>query len=450
MGEGLTGCSGINPVLADRAMEISQTISERLIDPIAVRRIVKQPDNVSVTGATPWGDISLSHGYPGCVLLFAHWDWYEPGQQWDYHAHQHILQIKEYLEEKGAGSISLFSGLSGVAFACQAASREGERYVRFLDLVNTAIIREVDRLIERDRERRKKERGVSPKVYDVISGLSGIGRYLLNNPQNGELSLALEKVLHYLIELCEMTEVDNHMVPGWFIPRKYQFLEREMTLFPHGNFNCGMAHGIPGPLALLSLASLRNYRVDKQLETIRNISDWLLRRMHEDEYGPLWPDRIRFEDEIQEKKSEKYFTREAWCYGTPGVSRSMYLAGKALEDDDLKDIAIRSLKASLSRPEELQKLESPTFCHGKTGLMQILIRMAWETGEECFIQHAETLAVQVMGMFQEEAPFGYQDIEGGKRLDKAGLLEGVSGIGLALMSLKDEKYWDWDAAFLIS
>lgn len=131
-------------------------------------------------------------------------------------------------------------------------------------------------------------------------------------------------------------------------------------------------------------------------------------------------------------------------YGTPSV------AGRGVEDDELKDTALHSLKASLERPQELQKLESATFCHGKVGFMQILLRMARETQETCFFRHVEVLAEQVMDMFQEDAPFGYQDIEGRTVLDKVGLLEGVSGIGLALMSLKEEKPSDWDAAFLIS
>lgn len=449
MHKGVTGL-GVNSVLADRALETSKRISERLIDPIAIRRIVKQPYNVSVTGAAPWGDISLSHGYPGCVLLFAGWDRLESDQKWDHQAHEHILQIKNSLEENGAGSISMFSGLAGVAFACQAASREGERYTHFLDKIHSVMAREIHQFIKRDQERRKAEPGVSPKMYDVISGLSGIGRYLLNNTHHHELSLALEKILHHLVHLCDWIEVDNHRVPGWFVPQRYQFLESERSLFPRGNFNCGLAHGIPGPLALLSLAALKNCKVDRQLEAIRGISDWLLRKMCEDEYGPLWPDRIRLEDEIQKAKPGNYFTREAWCYGTPGVARSLYLAGKALEDDELKGTAVQSLKASLERPQELQKLESATFCHGKVGFMQILLRMARETQETCFFRHVEVLAEQVMDMFQEDAPFGYQDIEGRTMLDKVGLLEGVSGIGLALMSLKEEKPSDWDAAFLIS
>ncbi|SDX29223.1 Lanthionine synthetase C-like protein [Marininema mesophilum] len=440
----------VRSAIADKGLEISQRIAERLVDPIQIKEIVERPDNVSVMGATPWGDTSLSHGYPATVLFFSQWDRYEPDQKWDYKGHAHIVEMQRALESNGIGSISLFGGLTGVAFACQAASREGERYGNFLKVIHSKIAQETKRFIEGDNTRRKSEVGLSPKVYDVISGLSGIGRYALNHPHHDELNDVLEQTLHHLVEVSHDIEVDHHTVPGWYIPQQYQFMEREKELFPKGNFNCGLAHGIPGPLVLLSLASLRGYRVDGQLEAIQRMSDWLVKRAYQDRYGVLWSDRIRFEEEVSRKPSQKYFSREAWCYGAPGVARSLYLAGMALGDEELKKLAIQAVKSSFMRPEELSKLESATFCHGKSGILQILLRMAKDTGEEIFVKHAELMAKEIIDMFQGESPFGYQDLEGGRGLNKAGLLEGVSGIGLSLMSLSEKQDADWDAAFLIS
>jgi lantibiotic biosynthesis protein len=446
--------SPINPVrisysVKQKALSISRDIAEKLTDPIRIKQIATSSENVSVTGALPWGDTSLSHGYPGAILLLANWDRREPDKGWDLHAHQHMMQVKSHLEQNGINNVSMFAGLSGVAFACQAASREGERYTQFLNVVNDVIAKEVNQFINSDKQRARNEKGTNPKVYDVITGLSGIGGYLLTNADNSLLNHTLELILKYLVDLTREIEVNGYWVPGWYVPRKYQFLEKDKALYSQGNFNCGLAHGIPGPLALLSLATLRNVKVKNQLEAIQLMSEWLSERMMEDEYGPLWPDRIRFEDEIHNRRPDHYFTREAWCYGTPGVARSLYLAGKALNDCALKELAMRSFQATISRPKELWKAESSSFCHGKSGVLQIFLRMAEDTGEAMFFESIESLALSIFDQYETDLPFGYQDIEGPNRLNKVGLLEGASGIGLVLMSLETMESIHWDTPFLI-
>ena len=44
---------------------------------------------------------------------------------------------------------------------------------------------------------------------------------------------------------------------------------------PEGNLNCGVAHGAPGSLALMSLALTEGVEVRGQVDAMRRMADWL-------------------------------------------------------------------------------------------------------------------------------------------------------------------------------
>ena len=44
--------------------------------------------------------------------------------------------------------------------------------------------------------------------------------------------------------------------------------------YPHGNLNCGLAHGIPGPLATMSLALLAGVTVPGLAEAVDWAASW--------------------------------------------------------------------------------------------------------------------------------------------------------------------------------
>ena len=91
--------------------------------------------------------------------------------------------------------------------------------------------------------------------YDVISGLSGVGRYLLCISDNPEALKRLKVILKYCISLIQPICINGEHVPGWYIAPENLFTNADREKYPQGSFNCGLAHGIAGPLALLSLAS---------------------------------------------------------------------------------------------------------------------------------------------------------------------------------------------------
>ncbi len=123
-----------------------------------------------------------------------------------------------------------------------------------------------------------------------------------------------------------------------------------------------------------------------------------------------WPDIIP----LQASRAAKdwralHGTRTAWCDGTPGVARSLWLAGQALEDDNLCQEAVKAIECSLRRPVRLRQINSPTLCHGVAGLLQICLRFAHESESTIVREHIPLLATQLLDAFNPDYPLGFRD-----------------------------------------
>ncbi|MED1783829.1 lanthionine synthetase C family protein [Brevibacillus fortis] len=448
-----------NEELRTKALSTALKVAARLRDPIQVEKVVMNKDNISVAGPIhqhPWGAATLSHGYPGTILFFAELDRHFPDKGWNLIAHDHLLALQEKIKAVGISSESMCGGVAGICFATLVASRNREHYQRFLGQLDQLLATRTAVILEEEYVLDKKRGGSNPHIYDAIKGVAGIGRYLLASKQIDVLHSALQDVLRYLVYLSQPREYEDGIkIPGWYLTQEMQYLDKDKQMYPKGNFNVGLAHGIPGPLALLSLALREGVEVSGQREAIRNIAEWLVRWKEQDASGIMWRGRVKLEEELgEEVLSQHSFRRDAWCYGTPGVARSLYLAGEALQDSAYCNLAIQAYEDVFKRSESDWNLYADTFCHGKAGLLQMTLRMATTTDDERYQPHIAYLAKCLVDNFNPSLPFGYQDIEpngdGKVGLNKAGALEGAAGIGLALLSASSDQEPLWDQPFLLA
>jgi lantibiotic biosynthesis protein len=365
-----------------------------------------------------------------------------PTEEWDHVGHGFLTAAARGAERTSRVAPGLFSGLSGLAFATASLSRNGGRYRRLLAALDEALAPEAAVLGTRLRSARAPG---SVGEFDVISGASGVGAYLLERDTHG----VLPEILSGLVSLAEPQDGP----PRWMTPPQLLGDPSTVRLYPFGNLNCGLAHGIPGPLALLALALRDGLEVPGQAEALRRLADWLIAHRADDEWGIHWPSAVPLPPpgapEPDPARLEP--SRCAWCYGSPGVARALWLAGEALDDAGLRDLAVEAMLAVLRRPVERRWIDSPTFCHGVAGLLQIVLRFAHDTGFPAFSEAGGELVDQLLAAYEPERPLGYASLEPGPNpVDRPGLLDGAPGVAMVLLAAATDIEPSWDRIFLLS
>jgi hypothetical protein len=366
-----------------------------------------------------------------------------PGESWDVTAHGYLTPAARGAEQAGYLPPGIFAGLSGLAFAAWCLSRNGSRYQRLLRAVEAVVLPQTGTLAS---ALSQHQGGVSVSQFDLISGLSGIGAYLLCRQESEEATATLRAVLSSLVALTGPAQG----VPPWYTPAHLMGDETIARLYPNGNLNCGLAHGIPGPLALMALALRHGIEVEGLEDVIEHVAAWLDHHRVDDAWGVNWPTVVPLAPEGMSTSSEGP-SRAAWCYGSPGVARALWLAGEALDRPRYRDLAIEAMEAVYRRPIRERRIDSPTFCHGVAGLLQVTLRFACDAGLPLFAEAARTLSAQLLALYDPDSLLGYYSLEpGGQRVDQPGLLDGAPGVVLVLLAAAMDTEPIWDRLFLLA
>jgi hypothetical protein len=433
------GVDGWAPVLpADRreaALAVAWSVASRVIDQVAASGAADEAAPFAVAG-----------GEAGLAMLCAYCDECTPGERWDVAGHGFLSTAARAAERGRAMPPGLFDGLAGLTFAASLLGRDGTRYHSLLSTLDAALAPVASMVAERVAGARD---GLAVGDFDVISGAAGIGAYLLARRGNGDLLRALVRVLDAVVGLAGSEPGPAGDVPRWWTPPELLAGHGTPRDFPAGNLNCGMSHGIPGPLALLALALREGVEVDGQADAISGLSGWLAEHRADDEWGVNWPSVVPLT-----RGSERIVltpARTAWCYGAPGVARSLWLAGTALGDTELQALAVEAMEAVYRRPPSARRIDAPTFCHGVAGLLQITLRFAQDTGLALFPEQAVALADQLLSSYDERHPFGFAAIDpDGSSVDRPGVLDGAAGVAMVLLAACTDAEPRWDRCFLLA
>ncbi|TWD25422.1 lanthionine synthetase-like protein [Streptomyces sp. T12] len=174
-------------------------------------------------------------------------------------ARRHLAQATVRGVTTGSNA-SLFHGAPALEFVLARAHAAG-------DAVRSAVDRVVDARLAA--AYRRQAAGVLPHLaeWDLIRGLTGLAALLLTRRP---IAPRLPDVLACLVVLAHPARGDGRMLPGWWSPVGPD--GKEMA---GGHGNNGMAHGIAGPLAVLSLALRAGVSVPGQEEAVGTFATWL-------------------------------------------------------------------------------------------------------------------------------------------------------------------------------
>ncbi|GAB2723490.1 lanthionine synthetase C family protein [Kitasatospora kifunensis] len=438
--------------LRERATGIVTELAARLADPDRLIAAATAEGNLDlVPGMTapapPWARLGLTEGHPAAALLLTELSHRDPA--FAVAAHAHLARAAAGLG--GPQPTGLFGGPASLAFAARLAQRSPSHYAGLLESLDTWIEARLTALLATERERLDAARaGVRLSTFDVICGTTGLGRYLLLAPQRHRALLA--ETLGHLVRLTTPRMLNGRTVPGWWAPLE----PGRGPQHPGGHSNLGLAHGISGPLALLSLAWRAGVRVPGQAEAIEAIAAHLL-----DWQQPngLWPRSVGYDTYLAGPPGpSREGAMVAWCYGTPGTARALQLAGLALDRPHWHQRAVAAMLTALGEPA--RAICDTTLCHGWAGVLHIATLLARDSGDQRLAERLPGLVERVTDAYHPDRPFGFRydrpDVADTLRQapHRAGFLDGAAGITLALTphttGAADTPATAWDAALLLN
>lgn len=404
--------------------EVVREAAARLADPERVVAVVAAPGNADEHpgGRTaPWAEAALGTGGAGLAVLFGELAGSDPAYR---------AVAREYLRRGATHPAVPGAGLHGdavlgLAVAARLAGRDGQDYAGLRRALDPAVRARVPVLCAAAAEAVGTGRGVQMAHYDVISGLAGLGRLLLADRE--AFPGLVEDVLSVLVRLTRPIEVAGREVPGWWVAGAPSLAAADEPRYATGHLNLGLAHGAPGPLAMLALARSAGVEVPGQAEAIERLAGWLLG--HRVAGG--WPAFLTAADPVAEP------ARLAWCYGAPGVARALQLAGRALGRADWAAVAVDSLRTALRRDPAGWGVRDATLCHGWAGLLHITALVARDAGDPELAAACGPLADRLAACFDPGSALGFRfPAPPGATFpwaaDRAGLLDGAAGAVLAL------------------
>ena len=239
------------PPPSGAARLVAGQIAVRAADPAVLARAVAALGAADQPGPRGWRPASLAQGRAGLAVLCAELDAAQPGAGWDAAGHRHLTAAAAAVSRHDG---SLYAGLAGLGFATTLLAAGRPRYGRLLLKVDDAL----EPLIDAALGRLAAGGGCRVSDFDLVSGLTGMGVYLLTRceleaPTPGQSAAgASHAMLAGLLRGLARLMAEPGDPRPWHTPAAMTAGSLR-TAYPGGLHNCGVAHGAPGPLALLAL-----------------------------------------------------------------------------------------------------------------------------------------------------------------------------------------------------
>ncbi|MGI5214087.1 lanthionine synthetase C family protein [Plantactinospora sp. CA-290183] len=450
-----TTSTGSQTLRQEAAAAVAE-IAARLDDPERVAALaLASAAAAEPTGqayAQPWIPLGLADSYVGVAPLYAELGQAgdEPDDRYRKIVHDYLSQALQNPQGVPASGLGLYLDAVSIAFVATCAGTRTDDFSNLGRQLDDLIAPDVDRGIARIRAAIEERGTVSSNPdYDVVSGLTGLGRLqLMRHLRYGTGRAGLDAILGLFAEVATAPgiTVDGTPTSPWYSPDRIGKWPDEPGLV-----NLGIAHGVAGPLALLAFAQRDGVTVPGTTEAADGIARLLLAYRSTDEFGPYWPAGVSVQDGTVVSYSDGRM-RDAWCYGTFGVARALQVAGQVFARPDWVAEAVAGANAAVRAAEARPELVTDfALCHGWAGILHTVQCMALDTGDAELAAGAERMARRVLSGFDPDSAFCYREESMPPVVaDRPGFLLGSAGIALALHAFATGRpsVTTWDAALM--
>lgn len=345
-------------------------------------------------------------------------------------AFQFLNAATEALASQTMGP-SLYGGFTGIAWAAQHVTG-------LLSDSPEDLGEEIDLALETYLNRSPWETD-----YDLIVGPVGIGVYCLERRNSPVARHCLELIVERLSEIAEKDGDGIRWFTGPHLLPPHQLKD-----YPNGYYNLGLAHGIPGIIALLGRTCAAGIAQEKSLQLLEGTVRWLLQQQLPDTAYSCFPCFLLPDRKMQD-------SRLAWCYGDAGLAAALLLAARAVGNQAWEAEAIAIARKGATRDPEKCYVKDVCFCHGTAGLAHIFDRFYQATHDPIFAQSCRYWLDQTL-QFRKPGTgaAGYLVLAPDDEVtvswkERYGLIEGVAGVGLSMLAAVSDIEPCWDRIFMV-
>jgi len=271
--------------------------------------------------------------------------------------------------------------------------------------------------------------------HDLTQGLVGHGVYFLERLRGAEAAgvarEGLERVVAHLAATAERT-ADGAC---WFT-RPELMPPHIRALWPRGRYDCGVAHGSAGVVAMLARAAALPDPPAAARTLGEDAARWLIaRRQAPGAVGGRFPGLVVPDQPVEP-------TRSAWCYGDLGVAAALWSAEQHL--GIARGLAHETALDGIARPTTHYNIEDVALCHGSVGIAHLYNRFHQATRDAAFGEaarqwYAATVVTDTLAALPGFALWGSHWHR---------LIDGAIGVGLALFAAATRTEPAWDRIML--
>jgi lantibiotic modifying enzyme len=321
---------------------------------------------------------------------------------------------------RDSSTLGLYRGLASTGWV---AAHIAEHVDELLDAIDTTVLRALS----------------GPEAwrgsYDLIEGLVGLAVYFLERGTAASATRGLQLIVDHLIALADRGDhgatwlTASDLVPPW--------QRATPTTRVH---NCGLAHGVPGIVAVLARIADRADAPPTAAALRDDAARWIVAQ---DLGARGFPSAIG--DGVPQP------ARTAWCYGDPGVTIALW---RATTPGDGRDHVERLIDRWVSRAETASGVVDAGICHGAAGLAHICNRLYQASGNARYRDAARawlerTLAYQRLGAgIGGFSMYKHQSAESPLWQPLPDFLDGAVGVGLVLLAAVTPIEPEWDRLLL--
>lgn len=271
----------------------------------------------------------------------------------------------------------------------------------------------------------------SNKNYDLFYGILGYGCYFLERAAKDN---KYYPILNTIVDSLEYFSIEDK--DGIFWLNKFD-----------NNINLGMAHGLPSIISFFAdVYKLTQY--EKALLIGKKTISWINSHKTDlEESFSVFPSTI----DINYTKPFNT-SRLAWCYGDLGIGYSMIKFGKSVSDNIIIEEGVKIIRKTAFRKIESEGtgIKDMGFCHGVAGLTYMYNKLVIDYNLQEFTEARNYWLNELCKGNNIEYFYGYLFYNNeNKYAPDLGVIAGMAGIGLVLISILNNTSGKWDRIFLL-